>query len=43
MVWFGWATPAGVVTEVKRFDGDRTAVRQATVCHALARLLTLLA
>jgi len=41
-VWFGWATPAGTVTEVKRFDGDRAAVRQATVAHALARLLELL-
>lgn len=42
-VWFGWATPAGTVAEMKRFDGDRAAVRQATVAHALARLLELLA
>lgn len=42
-VWFGWATPAGVVTEMQHFDGDRTAVRQAAVRHALARLLELLA
>jgi nicotinamide-nucleotide amidase len=38
-VWFGWATPAGVFTEHRRFDGDRAAVRQATVVHALAGLL----
>ena len=38
-VWFGWATPAGVFAERQRFDGDRAAVRQATVAHALAGLL----
>ena len=38
-VWFGWATPAGVFTECRHFDGDRTAVRQASVVHALAGLL----
>ncbi|MBA4261321.1 MAG: damage-inducible protein CinA [Comamonadaceae bacterium] len=38
-VWFGWATPEGVCTEHRRFDGDRSAVRQATVTHALAGLL----
>lgn len=42
-VWFGWATPTGVVTEMRRFDGDRAAVRQAAMRHALARLLELLA
>ena len=42
-VWFGWATPAGVVSEVQHFDGDRAAVRSATVQHALKRLLALLA
>ena len=42
-VWFGWATPGGTVTEMKCFDGDRAAVRQASVAHALARLLELLA
>ena len=42
-VWFGWARSGGTVTEVRRFDGDRAAVRQATVAHALARLLALLA
>jgi nicotinamide-nucleotide amidase len=38
-VWFGWATPGGVFTEHQRFDGDRAAVRTATVRHALAGLL----
>ena len=38
-VWFGWAAPQGVFTERQRFDGDRAAVRQATVRHALAGLL----
>lgn len=38
-VWFGWATPRGVETECIRFDGDRAAVRRATVVHALAGLL----
>ena len=41
-VWFGFATPAGVVTEMQRFAGDRAAVRAATVQHALQRLLALL-
>ena len=41
-VWFGWATPAGVVSETRRFDGDRAAVRIATVRHALQRLAELL-
>jgi nicotinamide-nucleotide amidase len=38
-VWFGWATPQGVFTEHQRFDGDRRAVRLATVAHALGGLL----
>ncbi|MDB5744101.1 MAG: CinA domain protein [Polaromonas sp.] len=41
-VWFGWATPTGVISELRHFDGDRAAVRQATVCHALQRLVALL-
>jgi nicotinamide-nucleotide amidase len=41
MVWFGWAVPGGVHTQVQRFDGDRAAVRTATVRHALQRLLAL--
>ena len=40
-VWFGWATPAGIFSEMRRFDGDRRHVRQAAVLHALERLLAL--
>jgi nicotinamide-nucleotide amidase len=42
-VWFGWATPAGLVSEMRRFDGDRAQVRAATVLHALQRLVELTA
>ncbi|MCB2016063.1 MAG: CinA family protein [Hydrogenophaga sp.] len=38
-VWFAWATPKGVDAEHQRFEGDRSAVRQATVAHALTGLL----
>ncbi|MGA8783734.1 MAG: CinA family protein [Polaromonas sp.] len=41
-VWFGWATPAGIVSEMRRFDGDRAAVRSATVQYALQGLVDLL-
>lgn len=40
-VWLAWATPMGVISELKRFDGDRAAVRHATVQHALIRLTAL--
>jgi nicotinamide-nucleotide amidase len=41
-VWFGFALPGQVLTEKCHFDGDRAAVRQATVRHALTRLVELL-
>ncbi|MES2582351.1 MAG: CinA family protein [Pseudomonadota bacterium] len=41
-VWLGWATPAGVVTELQHFAGDRAQVRAATVQRALQRLAELL-
>jgi nicotinamide-nucleotide amidase len=41
-VWLGWATPAGVVTELQHFAGDRAQVRAATVQRALHRLADLL-
>jgi len=41
-VWFGWATPAGVVTQLCRFEGDRQNVRLACVQHAMQRLAELL-
>lgn len=43
MVWFGFMVDGRLASEVKRFDGDRAAVRAATVQHALQRLLQLLA
>ena len=42
-VWFGWATPAASWTECQHFPGDRAAVRQATVAHALTGLLSKMA
>jgi len=41
-VWFGFALPHGIHTEVMHFAGNRSAVRQATVRHALTRLTELL-
>ena len=41
-VWFGWATPSGVTTDMRLFAGDRAAVRAAAVHHALHTLHTLL-
>jgi nicotinamide-nucleotide amidase len=41
-VWFGFALPGQQITEVMCFSGDRAAVRQATVAHALRRLIQLL-
>ena len=42
-VWFGFALPGAVLSEVMHFAGDRAAVRRATVQHALTRLAVLLA
>ena len=52
-VWFAWGVPsdtgptlgaetAWVKTERMQFTGDRAAVRQATIAHALQTLLQLL-
>ena len=41
-VWFGFAVPGQLLTEKCHFEGDRAAVRAATVQHALRRLLELL-
>ncbi len=41
-VWFGWSVDGLVRSERRRFDGDRAAVRAATVHHALQNLVTLL-
>ena len=37
-VWFAFAGPWGVHSEVQHFAGDRAAVRQAAALHALLRL-----
>jgi nicotinamide-nucleotide amidase len=41
-VWFGFSVGGQLTSEMKRFDGDRAAVRAATVAHAIRRLLELL-
>jgi nicotinamide-nucleotide amidase len=40
-VWFGWSAEGQVRTERRRFEGDRAAVRSATVHYALQTLLEL--
>ena len=42
-VWFGFALPGQLVSEVRLFSGDRAAVRGQTVAHAVQRLCQLLA
>jgi nicotinamide-nucleotide amidase len=39
-VWFGFMVDGVLTSETRRFDGDRAAVRAATVQHALASLLS---
>ena len=41
-VWFGWCLGEQIRSEVMHFAGDRAAVRQATLRHALERLAQLL-
>jgi nicotinamide-nucleotide amidase len=41
-VWFGWSVADEVTSECRVFDGDRAAVRAATVAYALKNLLALL-
>jgi nicotinamide-nucleotide amidase len=41
-VWFGFQVDGRLTSETRRFDGDRAAVRDATVRHALVRLLQLI-
>ena len=41
-VWFGWQVGGRTHTERRRFEGDRAAVRAATVEHALRTLVQLL-
>ncbi|NPC59185.1 CinA family protein [Caenimonas sp. S4] len=42
-VWFGFMVDGRLTSEVKRFDGDRAAVRAATVAYAFDALLLRLA
>jgi len=41
-VWFGFQVDGQLTSELRHFEGDRAAVRAATVRHALQRLLELL-
>lgn len=41
-VWFGFSVQGSLHSEMMRFAGDRAAVRQQTVAHALRRLMQLL-
>jgi nicotinamide-nucleotide amidase len=41
-VWFGWSVGGAVTSECMQFDGDRAAVRAATVRHAVGQLVSLL-
>jgi len=41
-VWFGWSVDGRLHTERRRFDGDRAAVRAATVHYALQTLVHLI-
>lgn len=40
-VWFGFSVAGRLSSERKQFDGDRYAVREASVRHALGHLLAL--
>lgn len=40
-VWFGFQVDGQLSSETRRFDGDRAAVREAAVLHALQRLVEL--
>ena len=42
-VWFGFMVDGRLTSEMKRFEGDRAAVREGTVAHALDGLLLRLA
>jgi nicotinamide-nucleotide amidase len=42
LVWFGFSVQGVLHSEMMRFEGDRAAVRQQTVVHALQRCVALL-
>ena len=41
-VWFGFSVQGSLQSEMQRFAGDRAAVREQTVAHALKRVLAIL-
>ena len=41
-VWFGWDVNGQLRSERRRFDGDRSAIRAATVRYALQTLVTMI-
>ena len=41
-VWFGFMVNGRLHSETRRFDGDRAAVREQTVDHALRRVIELI-
>jgi nicotinamide-nucleotide amidase len=41
-VWFGFSVQGSLHSEMQHFTGDRAAVREQTVAHALRRVLALL-
>ena len=41
-VWFAWAMPEGIHSELRHFEGDRATVRQASALHSLLGLLSLI-
>ena len=41
-VWFGWSVCGSLHSETMCFSGNRASVRQATVNHAISKLLSLL-
>ena len=41
-VWFGFSVQGRLHSESMRFDGDRAAVREQTVAHALGRVTSLM-
>jgi nicotinamide-nucleotide amidase len=42
LVCFAWAQGSKMVSETRRFDGDRESVRRQSVLHALERVLEML-
>ena len=40
-VWFAWSGPAGTSAEAHQFDGDREAVRRASVACAIRGLVSI--